>query len=63
MADAEITALQGLLPYDPTQLWGIPFALAGAVFMSVGAQMQHAGVGRVGRDSDGIEKRAARVAG
>lgn len=56
MADVDMTALEGLLPYDPTQLWGIPFALAGAVFMSVGAQMQHAGVGRVGRDSDGIEK-------
>jgi drug/metabolite transporter (DMT)-like permease len=56
MADVDLSSLQNLMPYDPAQLLGIPFALAGAVFMSVGAQMQHAGVGRVGRDDDGIEK-------
>jgi drug/metabolite transporter (DMT)-like permease len=56
MAEVDLSALQNLLPYDPAQMIGIPVALAGAVFMSVGAQMQHAGVGRVGRDGDGIEK-------
>jgi drug/metabolite transporter (DMT)-like permease len=56
MADVDLSSLQNLIPYDPAQMIGIPFALAGAVFMSVGAQMQHAGVGRVGRDGDGIEK-------
>jgi drug/metabolite transporter (DMT)-like permease len=56
MANVDLSSLQNLIPYDPAQLLGIPFALAGAVFMSVGAQMQHAGVGRVGRDDDGIEK-------
>jgi hypothetical protein len=50
-----LSALQNLVPYDPAQLVGIPFALAGAVFMSVGAQLQHAGVGRVSRESDGIK--------
>lgn len=56
MAEVDLSTLQNLLPYDPAQMIGIPFALAGAVFMSLGAQMQHAGVGRVGRDGDGIEK-------
>jgi len=32
---------------DPAQFIGIPFALVGAVLMSIGAQMQHAGVGKV----------------
>ncbi len=56
MAEVDLSTLQNLLPYDPAQMIGIPFALAGAVFMSVGAQMQHAGVSRVGRDGDGIDK-------
>ena len=55
MAEVDLSALQNLVPYDPAQLVGIPFALAGAVFMSVGAQLQHAGVGRVSRESDGIK--------
>lgn len=36
------------LPFEPAQLLGIPFALVGAVLMSVGAQLQHRGVGKVG---------------
>ena len=56
MADGTLDALQSIIPYDPGQLVGIPFALAGAVFMSVGAQLQHAGVGRVSRDHGGIKE-------
>mgnify|MGYP000297081108 CR=1 FL=1 len=33
--------------FDPSQLIGIPFALVGAIFMSIGAQLQHRGVGKV----------------
>lgn len=33
--------------FDPSQLIGIPFALVGAIFMSIGAQLQHSGVGKV----------------
>lgn len=44
------------IPFDPRQLIGIPFALVGAVFMSVGAQLQHRGVGKVGTSSGGLEK-------
>lgn len=36
---------------EPAQLIGIPFALVGAILMSVGAQLQHRGVNKVG-DSD-----------
>lgn len=36
------------LSYEPAQLIGIPFALVGAVLMSIGAQLQHRGVGKVG---------------
>lgn len=32
---------------DPSQLLGIPFALLGAVFLSLGAQLQHRGVAKV----------------
>lgn len=44
------------LSYEPAQLIGIPFALVGAVLMSIGAQLQHRGVGKVGnpeRESTG----------
>lgn len=39
---------------DPAQFIGIPFALVGAVLMSIGAQMQHAGVGKV--ESNTVEQ-------
>jgi drug/metabolite transporter (DMT)-like permease len=61
MPEVDLSALQNLVPYDPAQLVGIPFALAGAVFMSVGAQLQHAGVGRVSRESDGIKNSGLNV--
>ena len=38
--------------FEPSQLIGIPFALVGAVLMSIGAQLQHRGVGKVGSDGD-----------
>ncbi|WP_298120532.1 DMT family transporter [uncultured Aurantimicrobium sp.] len=38
--------------FEPSQLIGIPFALVGAVLMSIGAQLQHRGVGKVGDDAD-----------
>jgi drug/metabolite transporter (DMT)-like permease len=37
--------------FDPSQLVGIPFALVGAIFMSIGAQLQHRGVGKVDANS------------
>jgi len=43
---------------DPSQFIGIPFALVGAVLMSVGAQMQHAGVGKVEANT-GSESKSA----
>ena len=52
----DLTALTQSIPFDPKQLVGIPFALVGAVFMSVGAQLQHRGVGKVGTNSGGLEK-------
>jgi drug/metabolite transporter (DMT)-like permease len=44
--------LVGYIPFDGKQLVGIPFALVGAVFLSLGAQFQHAGVGRVESDAE-----------
>ena len=35
------------LSYQPSQLLGIPVALIGACFLSVGAQLQHHGVAKV----------------
>jgi hypothetical protein len=35
------------LAYQPSQLLGIPVALVGAVFLSLGAQLQHHGVAKV----------------
>ena len=48
---AEILATTPQAHFEPSQLIGIPFALVGAVFMSVGAQLQHSGVGKVDADS------------
>ncbi|WP_308464786.1 DMT family transporter [Rathayibacter soli] len=39
--------LSASLALDPTQFIGIPFALVGAVFLSLGAQFQHRGVTKV----------------
>ena len=47
--------------FDPSQLIGIPFALVGAVFMSVGAQLQHSGVGKVDSDTQSDGKSALNV--
>lgn len=38
--------------FEPAQLIGIPFALVGAILMSVGAQLQHRGVNKVGDGED-----------
>lgn len=43
---------EGVLGLTPTQLIGIPLALLGAVFMSLGAKYQHQGVAKVGASSD-----------
>ncbi|MDR6970496.1 multidrug DMT transporter permease [Leifsonia shinshuensis] len=49
------------LSYQPSQLLGIPVALVGAVFLSVGAQLQHHGVAKVeataGRAESGLNAR------
>lgn len=47
----ELLSAAPVIQFDPKQLIGIPFALVGAVFMSVGAQLQHSGVGKVDADS------------
>lgn len=51
MWSAELLTATPVIQFDPKQLIGIPFALVGAVFMSVGAQLQHSGVGKVDADS------------
>lgn len=51
-----LTDLAGYIPFDAKQLVGIPFALVGAVFLSLGAQFQHAGVGRVESDTGPIDR-------
>jgi hypothetical protein len=49
------------LSYQPSQLLGIPVALVGACFLSVGAQLQHHGVAKVestaGRAESGLSGR------
>nr|WP_218868994.1 DMT family transporter [Leifsonia psychrotolerans] len=42
-----MTDLAAELPIDPRQAIGIPLALIGAVFLSLGAQLQHRGVNKV----------------
>lgn len=50
------------LSYQPSQLLGIPVALIGACFLSVGAQLQHHGVAKVeataGHGDKGLSARA-----
>lgn len=45
--DPDLSELTELIPLDPTQFIGIPFAIVGAVFLSLGAQFQHRGVAKV----------------
>jgi drug/metabolite transporter (DMT)-like permease len=45
--DPDLSELTELIPLDPTQFIGIPLALIGAVFLSLGAQLQHRGVVKV----------------
>jgi drug/metabolite transporter (DMT)-like permease len=45
--DPDLSELTDLIPLDPTQFIGIPLALIGAVFLSLGAQFQHRGVVKV----------------
>ncbi|MCP2368905.1 drug/metabolite transporter (DMT)-like permease [Agromyces flavus] len=45
--DPDLSELTELIPLDPTQFIGIPLALIGAVFLSLGAQFQHRGVVKV----------------
>jgi drug/metabolite transporter (DMT)-like permease len=45
--DPDLSELTELIPLDPTQFIGIPLALVGAVFLSLGAQFQHRGVVKV----------------
>jgi drug/metabolite transporter (DMT)-like permease len=45
--DPDLSELTELIPLDPRQFIGIPLALIGAVFLSMGAQFQHRGVVKV----------------
>jgi len=51
---AALTAIRGFdqLALDPRQFIGIPLALVAAVFLSVGAQLQHAGVTKVDQNTE-----------
>lgn len=61
MLGAEILAASQAVQFDPKQLIGIPFALVGAVFMSIGAQLQHRGVGKVDAVSPGSSQSSLNV--
>ncbi len=58
---ANLTDLTQQVSLTPYQALGIPIALVGAVFLSVGAQLQHRGVAKVerssGRASSGLNVR------
>ncbi|AWB95401.1 multidrug DMT transporter permease [Agromyces badenianii] len=45
--DPDLSELSEQIALDPTQFIGIPLALVGAVFLSLGAQFQHRGVVKV----------------
>lgn len=47
LADNDLTDLTEQFTRNPSQLIGIPLALAGAVLLSLGAQYQHRGVAKV----------------
>lgn len=44
------------LAYQPAQLLGIPVALVGACFLSLGAQLQHHGVAKVESQTEGASR-------
>lgn len=48
----EFAELTDQLTLTPAQAVGIPIALVGAVFLSLGAQFQHRGVGKIGTGRD-----------
>lgn len=48
----DTTELTQQFALDPQQFFGIPLALIGAVFLSLGAQFQHRGVGKVEAKTD-----------
>ena len=45
--DPDLSDLSEQIALDPTSFIGIPLALVGAVFLSLGAQFQHRGVVKV----------------
>lgn len=53
----DLADLTEQIALDPSQFIGIPLALVGAVFLSLGAQLQHRGVGKVeARTTDTLGK-------
>ena len=52
----ELTDLTDQITLTPLQAIGIPIALIGAVFLSLGAQFQHAGVGIVEANDGGVTR-------
>lgn len=53
----QLTNLVGQISLTPYQAIGIPIALLGAVFLSIGAQLQHRGVSKVeGSHGDGSKR-------
>jgi len=55
--DPDLSELSEQIALDPTQFIGIPLALIGAVFLSLGAQFQHRGVVKVeARTADTLGK-------
>lgn len=53
---SSLSDLTAQVSLTPLQALGIPIALVGAVFLSVGAQLQHRGVAKVERTSGGSSK-------
>lgn len=54
----DLLELTHLVSLTPNQALGIPIALVGAVFLSLGAQFQHRGVGKVGTPGSAKESSA-----
>lgn len=50
----DLTELAVDIAIDPRQAIGIPLALIGAVFLSLGAQFQHRGVGKVEANTEAV---------
>jgi drug/metabolite transporter (DMT)-like permease len=61
-ANNEFNDLTAEFVRDPSQLIGIPLAIVGAVFLSLGAQFQHRGVTKV-EASSGVDARSGLNAG